>query len=391
MGERILERMRHYGLFIFIPLALVLLIAAPYIAKLFVRLNTTSGFFRLPDDIFRIPVYVLLIILWAVPFFLYVRIVRYRDKTRRSYIYDSRKYKRTYRELVEYFQDADPHYLDPECFEIASWKDSHGIIFGSTDEGRLVRLPSDAECNIFVSGMMGSSTSSGVVIPTCSQYEGYTLTIDLKGDIYNACHNKRRILRFCPDLTDEKGENIALKNSCSFNPFEGVSEMTETDKKLYISNMAMTLIPDEGGTEGSYFPSRGRKLFIGILYYLMEKKPNITFPEILHAILHKQKPAGVEMKNFPQTVFEWVIAITQSDCTVAIEQVGSLLGNNEKNISGAFDSLTTALAPFSNDILDVLLSGKGRCISPKALEKDMMCIFRYRRRTWKRFTPRYLL
>ena len=326
MGERILERMRHYGLFIFIPLALVLLIAAPYIAKLFVRLNTTSGFFRLPDDIFRIPVYVLLIILWAVPFFLYVRIVRYRDKTRRSYIYDSRKYKRTYRELVEYFQDADPHYLDPECFEIASWKDSHGIIFGSTDEGRLVRLPSDAECNIFVSGMMGSSKTSGVVIPTCSQYEGSTLTIDLKGDIYNACHNKRRILRFCPDLTDEKGENIALKNSCSFNPFEGVSEMTETDKKLYISNMAMTLIPDEGGTEGSYFPSRGRKLFIGILYYLMEKKPNITFPEILHAILHKQKPAGVEMKNFPQTVFEWVIAITQSDCTVAIEQVGSLLG-----------------------------------------------------------------
>ena len=368
MGKRLIRKMEHYGVFIFALLAITFCLIAPIVADIFVSLNSSGEIIRIPDGFFRFLTYLIFAVAWLISFYLYVLSVIYRDKTGRRFLIDSIKYKRRYWELLDYFQEADPHILSPNQFETESWKTARGIIFGSTDDGRLVKLPSDAECNIFVSGMMGSSKTTGVVIPTCSQYDGSILAIDLKGDIYNACHTKRKILRFCPDLTDGAGRNIALEKSCSFNPFGGISEMTATEKKLYITNMAMTLIPDEGGTEGSYFPSRGRKLFIGIVYYLMDKKPDITFPEVLHAILHGRKPIGIDMVKFPQSVFEWVEAILQSDCMTAIEQVGSLYGNNEKNVSGAFDSMTTALTPFSNEILDVLLSGRGHCISAKNLE-----------------------
>lgn len=364
MGKRILNKCYHYGLHIFAPLALLLIIIAPHFADFLVSFNTL----RLPNEIFEYPAYLLLIVLWGLPFLLYMVSTIYKDKTGRNYIYDRRKYKRSFSDLVEYFHDADPHLLNLNQFKFESWKASEGIIFGITEDGRLIKVSSDAECNIFVSGMMGSSKTTGIVIPSCRQYKGSALVVDMKGDIYNACHDYRNILRFCPDLTDENGQNIALDYSCSFNPFFGIDKMTETEKKLYLSNMALMLIPDEGGTEGSYFPSRGRKLFIGITYFLINLKPDITFPEILHAILHKQEPEGINMKCFPKTVFDWVITISKSDCKTAIEQVSSLMGNNEKNISGAFDSLTTALTPFSNEILDVLLSGKGHCISPEELE-----------------------
>ena len=367
MGKRILKSLWHYGIFLFVALGLALYIIAPYIADLILRLNTKT-IFKLPDPFFSLPVYFLLALIWCLSLFAYERSILYNDKTGRNYHYDHKKYKRKYAELVEYFKDADPHVLDPEQFAIENWKDAHGIIFGTTDEGRLVKLPSNAECNIFVAGITGSSKTTGVVIPTCSQYDGSVLAVDIKGDIYNACHKKRKILRFCPDLTDENGNNIALENSCSFDPFDGVAEMTTTEKKLYLSNMALTLIPDEGGADGGFFTSRGRKIFIGIVFYLMEKKPNITFPEVLHAILHQQQPKDVDFNNFPQTVFEWILAITQSHCTPAIEQVGSLVKTNERNTSGSFDSMATALTPFTNEILDVLLSGKGRCISAKDLE-----------------------
>lgn len=367
MDKRILDKLRHYGFNIFAILGLVLFL----IANALIRFITApdSGYPDFLIAFFSLFIYSIFALAWIFLWVLYVISKKYKDITGRNFISDTRKYGRSFKSLLEYFKDADTHILNPNQFEVKPWRDVRGIIFVITDDGRVVKLTSDAECNIFVSGMMGSSKTTGVVIPTCSQYEGSILAVDMKGDIYNACHKKRNIYRFCPDLTDNFGRNIALECSCSFNPFDGIQDMNETDKKLYISNMAMTLIPDEGGADGSYFPSRGRKLFIGIVYYLMEKKPNITFPEVLHAILHKQPPKGILSESFPQSVFDWVLEISKSDCIIAIEQVSSLIGNNEKNISGAFDSLTTALTPFSNDILDILLKGDGKCISAKTLEQ----------------------
>ena len=286
----------------------------------------------------------------------------------RNYIEDRRKYNMSFDELIDFFGNAEQHSLSAADFESGSWKEKDGIMLGNADT-RLVCIPSDAEANIFVAGTPGSGKTSGIVIPTCLRYSGSVLAVDIKGDIYNACGNTRKIMRFCPDLKDENGNNIALDYSARFNPFSDIKCMNPTEKKLFLSNMAATLIPDQPGTDGNYFTSTARKIFIGITSYLLKKKADVSFPEVLHAILHHQAPEGMDPEQFPFTIFQWVEMISRSNVYEAIEQMSSLIGNNEKNVSGAYDALCTALIPFSNETMDVLLTGKDYCISVDALEK----------------------
>ena len=278
----------------------------------------------------------------------------YRIKTGRNYGVDHSKYKRSYSELVKYFCLADTHLHNLDGFKVEKWKKADGIMFGTVGR-KLIKLPSDAEGNVFVAGSPGSRKTTGVVIPTCARYSGSVLAIDIKGDIYNFCKDHRNILRFCPDLKDEQGNSIAIENSAHFDPFGSLSGMNESDKKLFLENMALALIPDKGSSDGDYFSSRARNMFVGITHFLVSIKPDLTFPELLHAILHHQQPEGVQIEKFPMDVFGWVKTIKDSNCLAAVERVASLYANSEKNVSGAFDCLATALTPFSNAILDTLL------------------------------------
>ena len=297
------------------------------------------------------------------------RAIDYAEKTGgRDYWKDRRNFNRTGPELEDFFAKSDPHSLSKSEFPLGFWKEEEGIMLGNAD-GHLVHISSGAEANIFAAGTPGSGKTSGLVIPTCLRYGGSVLAVDIKGDIYNACENTRNIMRFCPDLKDENGNNIALDYSARFNPFADIQSMNTTEKKLFLSNMAVTLIPDQPGTDGNYFTSTARKIFIGITSYLLEKKPDVTFPEVLHAILHYQAPEGMDPECFPVNIFQWVEMISRSNVYAAIEQMSSLMGNNEKNVSGAYDALCTALIPFSNETMDVLLAGKDYCISPESLEK----------------------
>ena len=88
---------------------------------------------------------------------------------------------------------------------------------------------------------------------------------------------------------------------------------------------------------------------------MLHKNPEASFPDIVHAIL-----AG--------NCFDWVTDAMKSDCQEARELLSSFYGNNEKNVAGAYDNLCTALLPFSNPILDELLTDNGHCVSIRTLE-----------------------
>lgn len=288
--------------------------------------------------------------LWIMISFVILRSKRYLYLTGRNYGYDARRYHpKTYSQLVDYFKDADPHKLDTTIFPEKRWQDANGLIFGR-DKKRLIHIPSNSETNIAVFGPPGSFKTSGVAIINALKFKGSVLAIDIKGDIYNFCKKFRKIIRFCPDSPD------ALTESWHFNPLAGISKMNITDKKLYIESMATVLIPEEGGADGNYFTSRARKYFQGIVHMLLYDNPKITFPEIVHAIL-------------TGNCFDWVLDAMKSECIEAKELLSPFHGNNEKNISGAYDNLCTALNPFSNPVLDELLTDNGKCISIKALEK----------------------
>lgn len=289
-------------------------------------------------------------ILWAASFFRNVLSVRYFLATGRNYAYDSGRYHKSYTELMEYFRNAEPHKLDTSVFPEGTWHDTDGLIFGMDGE-RIISIPSDSECNIAVFGPPGSGKTSGIAIINAMRFQGSVLAVDIKGDLYSYvhAHSGRKIIQFAPDAPD------ALEISCSYDPLAGYEDMTETEKKLYVENMATVLIPDEGGSEGSYFSSRARKLFQGITHLVLHKDPGASFPDIIHAILESD-------------VFTWVNRAIEGDCAPAKELMSSFYGNNEKNVSGAYDAMTTALVPFSNAVLDRLLARDGKTVSIKDLE-----------------------
>ena len=264
----------------------------------------------------------------------------YTYKTGRNYPKDNSRYRRGYYSLLEYYENAEPHKLDLLQFDEKNWRDTTGIIFGRYNK-QLIFIPSNSECNIAIFGPPGSGKTSGPAIINAMQFGGSVLAVDIKGDLYNyvSQNSNRKILRFCPDAPD------ALNVSCRFDPFANINKMTETDKKLYIESMATVLVKEEGDSGDNYFVSRARKIFQGITYLLMENNPNISFPEVIHSILNGN-------------IFEFVKAAIKGKSIPAKEYLASFYGNNEKNISGAYDALTTALVTFSNPILDQLLSNK---------------------------------
>ena len=260
----------------------------------------------------RFAVPIVLWAFWGALLFTTVRSKRYFFLTGRKFGYDNNHYKRTYSELVDYFQYAEPHKLDTSKFPEQTWREVKGLIFGM-DGKRIVSIPSNSECNIAVFGPPGSGKTSGFAIINAMQFQGSVLAIDIKGDIYNYVHanTNRQIIRFAPDHPD------ALEISCTFDPLSGFTDMSVTDQKLYLENMATVLIADEGGNEGNYFTSRARKIFQGITHLILFETPNASFPDIIHGILQGN-------------VFDWVTKAIDSDCDEAKELLASFYGNNEK-------------------------------------------------------------
>lgn len=341
---------KYYCIIQFLLFAIGLVIANDYVFQLacsYMDITERSPFYKL----FQLAVPLGLAALWFFLFFTVCRDKSYRYKTGRNYGHDNGKYKRSYAELVEYFQDAEPHKLDTSEFKPMPWRNAKGIIFG-TENGKLIKIPSNSECNIAIFGPPGSGKTSGIAIINAMSFQGSVLAVDVKGDLYNyvSKNTNRKIVRFCPDSP------TALKDSVRFDPFAELKKMDETDKKLYLESVATVLIADEGGSDGNYFTTRARKMFQGITHLILHSNPDASFPDVIHAILQGN-------------VFEWVTRAIESDCEPAKELLASFYGNSEKNVSSAYDALTTALVHFSNPILDELLSNKGNCVSIKTLEK----------------------
>ena len=299
--------------------------------------------------------------LWLVAVVITTRDKKYFLKTGRSYSNDHSKYKRSYWELIDYFKDAEPHKLNTEDYTDIDWRTCRGVPLGRDNKHRLVYIPSDYETNIAVYGPPGSGKTSGLAIPSVINYRGSCLVVDIKGDIYNFVkkHNPKRakrIFRFAPDNPD------ALKISCHFDPFSGLDHMGPTEKKLFIENMAAVLIPDEKGSGDNFFTSRGRKLFRGVCHLILAKHPDASLPDVIHGILQGN-------------VFDWVKrAINYDnvekdpDITAAKELMSSFYGTNEKNTSGCWDACCSAIATFSNPILDTLLARDPDSISNNTLD-----------------------
>lgn len=280
---------------------------------------------------------------WIWMFFINTRNRRYKRLTGRSYAHDRACFNKHYSNLVKFYtKRSDPHKLDTSECPNMDWKDAKGIVFGYDNKGRLLTVGSDCESNFLTIGPPGSWKTRGHVMPNCLTFDGSIVCVDIKGECgeYTRTHSDRKILRFCPDADD------ALTESVRFDVLQGYHALSPTDQKLFIENMSNILVKQEGGESGAYFTTRARKIFRGICHYLLdEAKPDADLPYIIHSILISD-------------LATWGETIENSTCDLAKEFILSLKSGNPVNSGGAYDTLTTNLLPYSNAVLDVLLSNK---------------------------------
>ena len=341
---------RHYNLIPIAVMAAILYVANPLLTKGFMKLGRVDEFsvFYKP---YKILMPIALTVLWLLIVVGLTRNARYEYLTAgRSYPKDSRRYKRTYRELVEYFSDADPYKMDEQLLPDVSWKEAEGMILGRAKNGRLFHVPSGRDGkNYFIFGLPSSGKTAGPIICSCLRWgmhrplnknnkntDGSVFCIDLKNDIWKATNRYRNIKRF--NLMDPK-------NSCHFNPFAGIKSLNTDERCNFIENLGFNIIPDAGGSDGRYFRDTAYDFWNGIALYVLDKNPNASFPAVIKEVLSGN-------------AVDWVKRVVADGCEESKRRLASKWGENEKNLSGGYSLLAQSCRKFSNDKLKFLLGNE---------------------------------
>ena len=297
---------------------------------------------RIPMDGISFLFGALLMLVWIGVYLWYLADTIYYDNTRRDFKLDYIRYRRNWFEMLDYFRSADPNRMDIETLPFVQWEDVDGIPLAIADEDRLFYQPSTAEGNIAVIALPGAGKTSAICIPAAKRFNvsrgGGVFAIDIKGDLLNAVRGTRNVRVFSP---------ADPENSLHYNPFACIPEMSDRDRRIFLKNMAYTIVKDDKGDNTQYFADGARDYFRSIAIYLITKNPFISFPEVVNAILHGN-------------AIDWVNEIRASGIDPAKITLDRRYGENERNLAGCYSHLAGSLEGFY-DFADVL-DGKGDCI-----------------------------
>lgn len=295
---------------------------------------------------------------WFIPVLLSIRSYRYALITGRNYSYDSSHYSRSYIELIDYFRDADTQKMNIDDLPILKWNESSGLIFGKVKNKLISYEPEKNGICAMIWGAPGDGKTTSTIITSCRQFglkkdesgnpiqKGAVMVTDLKGDIYEANKNFRHIKRF---------STIHWKDSAHYDPLINARNMSVAERAIFLENLALTIIPDETGSDAKYFVSGARDFFTGISLYLLNQNNDLSFPSIIEQIV---------IGNYSK----WVLEIQASNDINAQAYTNHFYGENEKNVSGTYSKLVSSARLFGTEIMKTLLSNDGVLISPEDLE-----------------------
>ena len=367
MDNRLIKKLLHYGLIQFGIAAIILYFIHPYIYygiwdplvgsvfHLFDRRGTSNA-----EAYAFICV---LIALWVFCYFVYLRQRLYRDQTGRSYSYDHGKYNRSYGELVEYFKDAEPQRMDKNELPDITWHESRGIIMGKCGSKLISFEPEVNGTVVFAWGAPGVGKTKCVIVPSTRQWgltkvrdketgqwklvqRGSVMVLDLKGDIYDANKDYRRIKRF---------STIHVEDSYHYDPLITARSMDEEDLPEFFDNLAVTLVPDEAGTDAAYFIKVARGFFTAIFLFCLHEDINRSFGDICLDIT-------------THTYAEWGQRIEESQYLPSMKYSNRFKDENPKNVGGGYSKLCDSLLLYTSTTMKKLLINDRKCISPDDLE-----------------------
>ncbi len=299
-------------------------------------------------------------IVWCYVFFQIARNQRYKRITHRESLFSDRaKYKKTYSELVKFYSEADKTAIDINDLQIAKWHEVNGLIFAKVKDRIINFRPNGNGIVACVWGAPGDGKTSTIIIPSARQFGlkydkrnktysqvGACMVLDIKGDIYLANKNYRRIKRF---------SMIDVQNSFHFDPLVNIRKLKEEDRSEALDNLAITVIPPEKDDNGAYFVEVAREFFTGIFLYCLRCNNNMSFVEICDLISQN-------------SYTYWGQLIEESGYTPSMRYTNKYKDENPRNVGGGYNKLSKIARSFVNPTLRVLLQNDEYCISPADLE-----------------------
>lgn len=361
MRKKIKYIIRYFHIVWYLLLAVLLLAMRRYLVMLLCKMTRVATTDSLFFKAYGVVATLVVITVWCSFFIPGMRKRLYSYWTGRNYRYDIEHYGRSYRELLDYYKNVDHMCLDVNTLPDKQWTDSGGFVFGKLN-GKLISYePNGNGIASMIWGAPGDGKTTSIIIPSCRQFGmrrnpngkvrqcGSVMVTDLKGDIYEANKAFRKIKRFSV---------INWHDSAHYDPLVDAREMQSNERAVFLENMAITLIPEEGNPEGKYFIDGARDFYTGIALYLLNKDPTLSFPEIIEQIV---------VGNFA----DWVLKIKESDDLAAQAYTNHFYGENEKNVGGTYSKLVSCVRLFSNSIMKTLLVNDPDAISPEDLEKGI--------------------
>lgn len=330
----------------FVFAAIVIYFAEPTILLFFCKISQVSEYGNL-YPLIRLMLPISLAISWLLCLLSHIKNKHYAAVTGgRSYSKDAAKYKRSYGDLIDYFKDADPYRIPPEDLPTLSWETAEGVILGKLGS-KLIHVPSGKDGkNYMIFGLPASGKTAGPIICTCLRFglhhpaskdnhqtDGSVFCIDIKGDIYKATHDYRKIK--CLNLTDPQ-------KSCHFDPLAGIDKLTLDARCNYIENLGYNIIPPASGSDGKYFRDTAQDFWSGIALYMLDKDIHYSFPDIIKAVLEGN-------------AVSWVKQVVADGPIESRQRLASKWGENEKNLSGGYSLLAQSCRNFASEtLLDLL-------------------------------------
>ena len=306
-----------------------------------------------------------LIGIWLFISFKTIRDKRYYKLTGRNYGRDHADFRKPYSVLVDFFTKNDTYKMNVEELPIEDWKDADGVILCKYKDVdghyRLVKKDSMANGNLCCFGRPGCGKTTTQAATTAIRFNANlkpggcgVFAISIKGDLLKFVEGKRTNIKvFTPDKAE---------GSCHYDVFEGIEEMSPTERRTFVDNLSRIINPEEKGENSTFFVNGARDYLCSICHYLIylhesgEREGHLNFPELVDLIIQSE-------------VFEITLTIHDSGCKIAKEYTDSYIGSNEKNVSGIYNHLVKQVRPFNAGALRTLFDGQGDCISPDDLEE----------------------
>lgn len=355
--NKILDFIFYYNIIIYGLLAAAFKLASDLAVDYVYEAASTDRLLRNFEGFGELAIRLAALGLWIAIVFCGTREKVYFKKTRRHYGKDHGMYNRYYHELVDYFKDAEPQKMDIDTLPSKTWEQSSGLIFGKIKDKLISFEPKKNGVVGMIWGAPGDGKTTSTIITSARQFgikfvngkrvqKGAVMVTDLKGDIYEANKKFRRIKRF---------STIHWKKSYHYDPLVSCRQMDEDSRCTFLDNLAVTLIPNESGSDAVYFINCARAFFTGIFLFLLKENIDMSFPDICLAISTGSYTA-------------WGQKIEESGYEYAMKYTNRFKDENPKNVGGGYSKLCDSLNLYTSNIMKTLLNNDDRCISPDDLE-----------------------